>query len=301
MIKNIVVFGDSFMYGHETNYRQFVNDEFKEKFKEKVGRKFDRLGFDHVRSGQIKMNLEQITLWFDLLASLDENQTDNCNYNSIGNILANKLNIPVKNHAVCGCSNNYIFYKVIQYLSEINKNTLVICGLTEPNRTSKYENRYQPELKFIGNTNWYLQNHKDREKYDLLNLEFGDDYTALTIQTFSYIRAIINLVESKQAKVVFIDPFHKWIPDKFHSGISFDFVKDFLDNESNYQHHDVLNIIDSFNHDNLFSPGIANVFTVLEKKKIYKYCPGGHYSRELYAEYVDSQLMPFLEKTNVLS
>ena len=58
MIKNIVVFGDSFMYGHETNYRQFVNDEFKEKFKEKVGRKFDRLGFDHVRSGQIKMNLE---------------------------------------------------------------------------------------------------------------------------------------------------------------------------------------------------------------------------------------------------
>ena len=77
--------------------------------------------------------------------------------------------------------------------------------------------------------NWFLQSHKDKEKYDLLNLEFGNDHTALVIQTFSYIRAIINLVESKQAKVVFVDPFHTWVSDIFHRGNSFDFVKDFLD------------------------------------------------------------------------
>ena len=302
MIKNVIVFGDSFMYGHETNHRQFVNNEFKKKFKEKVGCEFDRLDFDHQRSGQIKyLTPEQVSLWFSFLTSLDENQKDNCNYNSIGNLLANKLNVPVMNHAVCGSSNNFTFYKVIEHLDQIKKNTLVICGLTEPNRTSKYENRYQPELKHITNMNWFLQSHKDKEKYDLLNLEFGNDHTALVIQTFSYIRAIINLVESKQAKVVFVDPFHTWVSDIFHSGNSFDFVKDFLDNEAGYQHHHVLNIIDSFNHDGVFSPGIANVFSILEQKKLYKYCPGGHYSRELYSEYVDNQLIPFLEEKNVLS
>lgn len=301
MINKVITFGDSFMYGHETNYNDLIDDNFATQYKKKVGVKFEQFDSNHPRSGQHKkLTPKQIQSWFLLLHELDKNEKENCNKNSIGNVLANKLNVETRNYAVCGNSNNFMFYTVVERLHEIDSNTLVVCGLTEPRRISRYENIYEPKLRHITNMNWFMQSHKDQEKYQLLDLELGNDQTAQVLQTFAYTRAIVNLVRTKKAKVVFVDPFNIWVNDVYHSGKSFEYVKDFLHDEESYRHHRVLDIIDSFNH-HAFAPGIPNVFLSLEQQKQNKFCPGGHYSKELYVEYVDTQLLPYLEENNVLS
>ena len=301
MIDKVITFGDSFMYGHETNYKDLIDDNFEKQYKKNVGIKFEQFDNHHPRAGAcISLTPKQVQKWYLFLHGLDKNQKENCNKYSIGNVLADKLNVEARNYATCGSSNNFIFYNVINKLHEIDNNTLVVCGLTDPSRISRYENIYQPELKHITNMNSFMQSHKNQEKYQLLDLELGNDHTALALQTFAYTRAIVNLVRTKQAKVVFVDPFNTWINDVYHSGKSFEYVKEFLQKEESYRHHYVLDIVDSFNH-NIFAPGIPNVFQLLQQKKQNKFCPGGHYSKELYLEYVNTQLLPYLEKNNVLS
>jgi hypothetical protein len=48
------------------------------------------------------------------------------------------------------------------------------------------------------------------------------------------------------------------------------------------------------------APGFCNAFKNIDNKKLNRHCPGGHYSAEIYKEYVDSQLIPYLENIDVL-
>jgi len=298
MIKDVIVFGDSFMYGHETNYINFVNNkDFPEQFKKATGTEFIQVT-EKRDSGKVRMNNNQLE-WFNLLDKLDPNEKENCNANSIGNVLANKLNVPCTNHASNGSSNNYMFYKVIENLSTITKNTLVICGLTSPTRKSLYQNHWQPEAGIITNMNSYIQKHKDLEQYQLLDLEMGNDHTALVIETFAYMRAIIQLVIAQGAHLVFVDPMNNFSKDVWHSGKSFDYIKDMLDESIYYQHNHVLDKIDNHVKPTM-APGFCDVFKNVDNKNLNRHCPGGHYSAELYKEYVDSQLIPYLENIDVL-
>ena len=297
MIKDVIVFGDSFMYGHETNYVNFVNnDNFHKDFKEAIGTEFIQVT-EKGDSGKVRMkhNLD----WYMFLNKLDSNEKENCNINSIGNVLADKLNVPCTNNASNGSSNNLIFYKVIEELHTITRNSLVICGLTSPTRKTLYQNHWQPEAGVITNMNSYIQKHKDLEQYQLLDLEMGNDHTALVIETFAYMRAIIQLVIARGANLVFVDPMNNFSEDVWHSGKSFDYIKDMLDESIYYQHNSVLDKIDNHIKPTV-APGFCNAFKNIDDKKLYRHCPGGHYSPELYKEYVDSQLIPYLENIDVL-
>ena len=133
---------------------------------------------------------------------------------------------------MCGSSNNFILYKVIDNLSKINKDSQVIWTYFVD-----YEKLYQisliPIWVFITNLNPHIQQHKDLEKYQLLDLEIGNDYTALILETFAYMKAIVQMVEQQQAKVVFIDTFNV-----------FDNIKDQVDVE--YKHNHILDKINKY-------------------------------------------------------
>jgi len=297
MIKDIIVFGDSFMYAHETNYVNFVNNkDFNTKFKKATGSDF----VQHTQgelSGRVK--IKDNSVWFKFLKDMSTDEKKECNARSIGNVLASKLDVPCSNHAVNGSSNNTIFYKVIEKLHKINKGTLVICGITAPTRKSYYQNHWQPEAGTITSMNSFVQNHKDLEKYQLLDLELGNDSTALVLETFAYMRAIIQLVIAKGANLVFVDPMNNFSKDIWHDGKSFNYIKDSLDESINYQHNQILDTIDMHIKPTM-APGFCDAFKNIDNNKLYRYCPGGHYSAELYKEYVDSQLIPYLENINVL-
>ncbi len=298
MVKDIIVFGDSFMYGHETNYTNFVNNkDFHKQFKEATGSEFKQIT-ENGDSGKVRMNYNNYK-WFTFLETLDPNEKENCNANSIGNVLASKLDVPCSNHALNGSSNNIIFYKVIEQLYRINKGTLVICGITAPTRKSYYQNPWQPEAGYITSMNSFVQGHTDLKKYKLLDLELGNDSTALVLETFAYMRAIIQLVVSRGADLVFVDPMNNFSKDVWHSGKSFNYIKGSLDESIFYQHHNILDTVDQYITPTM-APGFCDAFKNLDKYNINRHCPGGHYSAELYKEYVDSQLIPYLENINVL-
>ena len=66
-----------------------------------------------------------------------------------------------------------------------------------------------------------------------MDLEIGNDYTALILETFAYMKAIVQMVEQQQAKVVFIDTFNV-----------FDNIKDQVDVE--YKHNHILDKINKY-------------------------------------------------------
>ena len=76
MANKIIVFGDSFLYGHETNYTDFVeHPDFKKNFKKAVGIKWQL-----AQDGRLNSSTsEQRAKWFNFLVELDPQQKQNCN------------------------------------------------------------------------------------------------------------------------------------------------------------------------------------------------------------------------------
>ena len=69
MVKDIIVFGDSFMYGHETNYTNFVNNkDFHKQFKEATGSEFKQIT-ENGDSGKVRMNYNNYK-WFRIFFSI---------------------------------------------------------------------------------------------------------------------------------------------------------------------------------------------------------------------------------------
>ena len=293
MINKVIVFGDSFLYGHETNYTDFVeHPDFKKNFKKAVGIEWQlssdgRLSFHDPKSLSTSPRYEDFN-WFQFLESLDDNEKQNCNNNSIGAFLAKKLHAKeYLNFATLGSSNNFILYKVLENQKEITAETIVVCGISFPDRRSRYEPRY------------HMPSELKNKKYEELNIKFGDDATAKVIQTLAYTQSIKQIVESCNGKVVFIDPFMQFAQDTYHTGKAWDYINDLSDDPNNYEHHDVLKLIDKLNCEN-FGPGLANVFPWCTENDIHIFTPGGHYSKHVYKQYTEEHLVPYLEDKNVI-
>jgi hypothetical protein len=297
MSNSVISFGDSFIYGHETNYFNFRNDPgFSQGFAEAVGKPFE-LADD---GKHVRLTAVEVQHWFKYLKSLDDNEKYNCNSHSIGNQLANTLGWSAKNFAQCGASNNYTMYRVIKHLHEITPGDIVLIGLTSPHRRSRYECNYQPEMTHFTNMNWFIQGHQDEPTYRELDVELGNDHTALAIQTFSYMQSIVQLAENAGASVVFVDPFNNFAKDRYHTGSVWSFVKDWLERPRDYAHHDVLGLLDKFNAERM-APGIPQVFEDMTDPNRPIYCPGGHYSKYTYNHYANEVLLPYLREKNVLT
>lgn len=277
MINKVIVFGDSFLYGHETNYTDFVeHPDFKKNFKKAVGIKWQLAQDGKLNS----ITSEQRAKWFNFLVELDPQQKQNCNNNSIGGYLANELHVSnYLNFATLGSSNNFILYKVLENQKEITEDTLVVCGISNPNRTSKYE----PEHKAT------VQNDRLRD----------NDLTAEVIQTVAYTQAIKQIVEAHNGKVVFVDPFGDFAQDSYHTGKAWDYIKVLSEDQTNYPHHDVLKLIDELNCEN-FAPGLSSLYNWTQENNIAMFTPGGHYTKDIYEQYTKEYLVPYLRDKHVI-
>ena len=90
MIKDVLVFGDSHVCGQETNYTKFVNNkDFHTQFKQATGADFVFVT-EAKKTGRVRMKYNHD--WYKFLETLDTDVKENCNSNSIGNVLADKLN-----------------------------------------------------------------------------------------------------------------------------------------------------------------------------------------------------------------
>lgn len=278
MINKVIVFGDSFLYGHETNYTDFVeHPDFKKNFKKAVGIKWQL-----AQDGKlINCTLARAKSWFDFLKELDDNEKQNCADNSIGGYLANELHVSnYLNFASVGSSNNFILYKVLEHQKEITKNTLVVCGITSPLRDTKYESTEQQLSNTVPNTD--------------------GDLTSRVIQTVAYTQAIKQIVESYGGRVVFIDPFGNFAQDPYHSGKAWDYVKlKAVDIVSDYPHHNVLKMIDKLNCEN-FAPGFSGLYEWTQENNIAMFTPGGHYTKDIYEQYTKEYLVPYLRDKHVI-
>ena len=290
MANKIIVFGDSFLYGHETNYNKFVEmPNFKKNFKKAVGVEWKLMDDGKFEFLKLPNGWKLMGKWFQWLYTLDNREAQHCASNSIGGYLSRELHVKdYINFAVVGCSNNFIMYKVIKHYKEITKNTLVVCGITSPLRDTKYEvSNAQVEHKLAS---WETE----------ITDPGDDDLTSRVIQVFAYTQAIKQIVESRGGRVVFVDPFGNFAQDEYHSGNAWNYVKLFSPGkDADYKHHDELKIIDTFNREH-FAPGFSSLFKWSRENNISMFCPGGHYSKEIYKQYTKEYLVPYLRDKNVI-
>ena len=305
MTNKVIVFGDSFMYGTESFQHNFCKSKFLQDAGDAIGRWELVLDKDGVPDPPLTS--QERNDYNDFMTKLEKHEdATHPHYYSIGGILSRKLDAKHINYAIGGHSNNIILNDVIKNLKTIDKETIVVCGISQPERRSYYgihtsngrtgtfTNCWSPVLNKDGYTKWKQ-----------LDLIFGDDGTARAIATLSYVKTIKQMINEQGCKkILFIDPFHQFCPNKYHPNIPWDYIEmelatqELFDNENlveKYKHKDLVKFLKEQFSDLLLT-GISEVFEQVEAEGNPIQCVGGHYSKYTYEKYVEQVILPELNK-----
>ena len=296
---DLFVFGDSFMYGEETYQHHFEQKHFLRSVAKAIGRK--ELLLDQMGIPSPDFNNKERNIYLKFISDIKTHpDTPRPDYYSVGNLLAKELDIPCYNFAMNGNSNNTIFKDFLDQLDIINENSIVIVGVTEPNRKSYYSMHLEKEnkVKNYSTSCWsHIQGNKDFQKYRDLDFVFGDDTTAQVLQTYAYISTMKTLANEKGCdNIFFIDPFNYFCPNKYHPNIPWHFIKEKsldVDLLEEYAHHNLLEKLKQELH-KLFIKGFSYVFEPVQSENLSVQCLNGHYSKYTYEKYTKDILLPLV-------
>lgn len=300
-INEVYVFGDSFMYGEETYQHHFDQSEFLQTVASVVDRKEIKL--NDMGMPEPNFDNRERNLYMKFMADIKARpDTPGPNYYSIGNLLATELNVPCHNLAYPGNSNNIILKDFIYNLDNINKNTLILVGISDPKRKSYYNMNVDQINKdrHCSTSCWsHIHSNRDFQKYIDLDYLFGDDATAQVLQTYAYVMTIKSLANRNGcSEIYFIDPFNYFCPNKYHPDIPWRFIQEkstdtkLLDE---YAHNKLLEQIKK-ELSALFIRGFDYVFESVQNDRLPVQCLNGHYSKYTYKKYIDAILLPLIRK-----
>ena len=286
MFDKLFVFGDSFMYGEESHQHEFEQQQFIKDASSAVGRtiKLDKNGVPATPFTAAETN-KYIKFINEMIPKSGVHPNDN----SIGALLSKQLNIPMLMHAQSGNSNNTIYKTFIDCLPDMTENSLVIFGISQTTRKSYYEGDWIERHKYKHVTSCWadVTSKPSWEKYQELDIMFGDDATARVLQTYSYVTSAKSLCPGK---ILFIDPFHQFCDNKYHPDIPLNYVRSNSFDFKNYKHHNLLDHLEK-EFKNLFCYGISKVFEEVESDGYPIQCINGHYSKYTYEKYVEQIIL----------
>ena len=297
MTDKVFIFGDSFMYGEESHIHTLDQEKFMNDLNKVIGRevKLNKDGIP-VKPFNAKEQAKYVEFINDMIGKIYTHPTDN----SIGALLAKKLNVQYIMKALSGNSNNTIYKTFLDKLPLMTADSIVIYGLTEPSRKSYYEG---PSIArhphgYVTSCWRDITELSGWNKYQEMDLMFGDDATSRVLQTYSYITSAKALCPGK---VFFIDPFHHFCDNKYHPDIpknyirrhSLDYDGDVMNFENNYRHLDLIKYLEKQLKD-IVCYGISEVFEEVADEGNPIQCINGHYSKYVYERYVDKVLLDAL-------
>ena len=290
MVDKVFIFGDSFMYGEESHQHTIDQNIFLQKASEAIGRKFE-LNKDGIPT-QPFSSIEN-TKYISFINQLYKDINVHPNDNSIGVLLAKELNVPYVMKALSGNSNNTIFKTFIDCLPDMTKDSLVVFGISQPNRKSYYEGEWveRHPAKHVTSCWSDVTDQSGWDKFEKLDLIFGDDATAQVLQTYSIVKTVQSLCP---CKILFIDPFHQFCDNKYHPDIPKNFVKKWSDDWEKYNHKSLLNFLEK-EFKSLFTYGISEVFEEVTNDGHHIQCVNGHYSLYTYKKYVERVLLDAIQ------
>lgn len=286
MIDNILIVGDSFLYGEETpeiyidNIEQKIFDVFKTNERKLDGRLVLPIGRDYIWK------------WIDVYKSIN-------NYNqlafdfSFGGHLKRQLKIPVTNLSIPGASMNQILNILLTNKNEfVNEKTLLIVGVTYPYRTTRFE--YRNDVALVQSYNLTAEDD-DHERFLELSTLYGDD----TLSKIYHVMGAVGLIKQifKNNNLIIIDPYDiyrttvknrhvlKEFKNKIESAISPDASMHFKSVE----------LTQTFFDENTFDYTFFDAMDDVVNEKIGNAaCVLGHPSHHSHAVFADRYLLPYI-------
>ena len=286
MVDNVFIFGDSFMYGEESEQHEFDQEQFLQEMAEVIGRPVVKL----TKTGRpsTALNAKEIEKYKEWFINKCCKAGLTPQYNSIGAMIARKVNAPYVMKALSGNSNNSIYKTFLDCLPDMTSDSLVVFGISQPNRKTYYD-KWTAGHQSTHITNCWatIDSQKDYIKFTELDMMYGDDVTAQVLSTYSFITSVKQL---SPCPVLLIDPFHNFCDNKYHPDVPWDYVKKYTDDWDNYNHKKLLEYLEK-EFKNLFTYGISEVFEEVTDNGYPLHCINGHYSKYVYELYVDKVLM----------
>lgn len=196
MINKVLVFGDSYMFGSELPCAD-------PDIRPKVDRLFSGIQRDH--TGAIPEKLWNPSYFVDFAELVGEipDYNERCHRYCMGGYLANKLSVGYENHSIGGYSNDAIMAELMLRSDQLDGNTLVLVGITYPDRTTRLDVR--SEYNYIKTyNNFQIGWSREHENFLELYMKYGDD----TLTKFMHVRNHIAAIKSMLSDIphVLIDP-----------------------------------------------------------------------------------------------
>jgi hypothetical protein len=293
MPDKIFIFGDSFMYGEESHQHEFDEAEFLKDASDAVGTKIE---LDHHGVPTKPFTDTQRDKYIKFINGSIKRSSIHPNYYSMGAILARKLNCEYDMQATSGNSNNAIYKTFIDCIPKMTSDSLVLFGLSVPNRKTYYEQWIDRHPVNHVTSCWSdVTAEPGYGKFEELDLLYGDDATARVLQTYSFVTSAKSI---SPCPVLFIDPFHNFCDNKYHPDVPWNYVRRWSDQsqedlktfKQTYPHPELLYWLEE-QFKSLFVYGISEVFEEVTADGQPIQCINGHYSKYTYERYVDKVLL----------
>lgn len=297
MIKKLVVFGDSYMYG--TELPQDDPDLYP-----KIENIVADLPRDPV-SGAIPIGLLRSS-HFDALWNLEMSTPDyeyRCHNYSIGGIIKRHLGLEVyNNYAWAGYSNEATMVELIKNRGLIDNETLVIVGITFPTRTTRLnEETGYNKIRTFNNFS-SLSKNKDHEKFIELSFKYDNDIMTKCLQVINFISFVKR--ELNGIPHIIIDPVNIFRDNPDLNGMIVDgwilenTVKNYiLKQGDNIFHPELVDYAQNFFNDNLFPFTFNHSISHAKQNGYYGRALLGHPSKKAQEHYASNYLIPYINKT----
>jgi hypothetical protein len=277
MIKKIVAFGDSNIYGQEITQDLLTSDQLEQAQKRVFG-----------YSGELKMQdrhtLTKIKEWFNFLKSHFDDYDGKCKELSFVGQMGKLLDVPYQNFSVPGYSNVAIMSSIVKNMKHIDDETLVIVGITYPWRYTRFQEHGHIDVT-INAIVKDAPSSKDQRKWEELSEEFGDDVLARIYYVVQHCLAVQQLLKNNKVLLVDAMGYFRDIDD----------ILRYLMFEHSYHHRTDINFIQQFFDNNMVPFSLDSICDDQNRlspqsctKKLY-----GHHGiaiHKLYAEHLVSYL-----------
>lgn len=196
MVSKVIIFGDSYMDGTEL---ATSDDDLRHQA--------DSLFPGVARQMDGSLPLPWTAPMFDKFNDWTFSLPDyfpRCKAYSMGGYLARKLNLPYENHAYGGYSNEAVMAEIWNNRPRLNGDTLVLVGLTYPNRTTRCDDTGHGGRTKTFNARVIPAQHRDLEQFLWLSTKYGDDTLTSILRVATHINALATMLRG--IPYVVIDP-----------------------------------------------------------------------------------------------
>lgn len=294
MIRRIVAFGDSYIFGEELPYD---DDVCRPMVEELVG----WLPRDHTGAILEDGITQQLIARKKAMDLLIDGYDERCVSMSFPGYMASIIGTEYQNHAFGGYSNDAIMSTLLMNRAEIDADTLVIVGLTyHTRRTRLGESKSNGRIRCINN---YHAETGDQMRYLELEDAYGDDLLVRYLHVRNTICAIRQLLEG--IPHIVLDPVNTYRENPELNGRLFAWDHDrcvhrALERNGRIERPSLANEIQAyFNHHTFHYTLVHAMADVMATDGTCRH-PFMHPTRRVHERFADAYVMPWLTERGML-